>query len=338
MIDVARRAGVAESTVSRAFSAPELISDDVVARVMQAAKDLNYTINTSARSLASNRAGAVLVLIPDIGSAFFGSVLKGIEQKARELSLAVLIGEVESDPDSINAYVGQIESRRADGIILLSGRTASPSDFVGAGGGKSPHYPFVVIGATEQGSSVPTVGVDNERAAYQAVRYLIGLGHRGIAHIAGPRYSAEMNARREGYMRALREAGIEARDGYLKYGNLTAAVGRDIGQEFALMPDGPTAIFCANDETAIGAMAGYRACGLDVPAGVSIVGFDDSQLAGMLNPPLTTVRQPSFELGQKAMAILYERLTRPSAKSGNIVLEAQLIIRQSSASPPSGIS
>ncbi|WP_316860951.1 LacI family DNA-binding transcriptional regulator [uncultured Cohaesibacter sp.] len=329
MIDVARLAGVAESTVSRAFATPDVISDDVVKKVMQAAKELNYTVNATARSLARNRADAVLVLIPDIGSAYFSAVLKGIEQTARTLSMSVLVGEIGSNPDNILRYVEQVNSQRADGVILLTGRVPVKMEMLGATGKKGPNFPFIVIGACEPESPLVTIGVDNEQAAYKATRYLATLGHTSIAHISGPESSAEARARFDGYSRALKDAGIELRQDYIRNGDMVAETGRTFGVDLGLLKDRPTAIFCGNDEMAIGVIAGLRSCGLNVPKDVSVVGFDDSYLAEMLNPPLTTIRQPSYELGHQAMLAFNHQLSSKEEHFESVILETQLIIRES---------
>jgi LacI family repressor for deo operon, udp, cdd, tsx, nupC, and nupG len=257
-------------------------------------------------------------------------VLKGIEQTARGLGFSVLIGAIGAATKPLERYFADIRAGRADGIILLAGHTVELAGF----GRKIADTPLAVIGAIDPKHQVTCLSVDNFSAAYKATRYLLNLGHKRIGHIAGPLSSFEMKARHDGFLSAMTDAGLQVPGEFIRAGNLQAHSGVRIGEDLALMKDRPTAIFCANDQMAIGTMAGLRKGGLTVPKDMSIVGFDDSELVVLLNPPLTTIRQPSFEFGRQAMLDLHSLITGESDHPPTRIFESELVIRESCAACP----
>ena len=215
MSDVARLAGVSVATVSRVLSTPEIVSADARERVEAAVRDTGYRMNAVARSLRSQRSGAVLVLIPDIDNPFFSTLLRGIEQEAQTLDLSVLIGNTAGDPEREENYLRTIGERRADGLILLTGRIPGRArvDRV---------LPPTVVAAERIDATLPTVRVDNAAAARMAVEHLIALGHRRIAHIAGPQGNVLTAERLEGYHAALAAADLP--DGPVQNGTFTISM------------------------------------------------------------------------------------------------------------------
>jgi LacI family repressor for deo operon, udp, cdd, tsx, nupC, and nupG len=322
MREVAEAAGVSTATVSRALSDPARVSGEVQGRVEAAVARLGYTVNSAARSLRRNDTGAVLVLVPDIGNPFFSKLLKGVEQRARELGYSVLIGDTGADNGRLEAYMHQVAARRVDGMILLNGRLP--------GGNAPATVPVVVVSERVPGASMPFVGIDNAAAASLAVRHLQALGHRRIAHVAGPEGNVLTEDRARGYQDALRAAAPR-----VARGDFSIESGRCAARALMRGRRLPTAIFAANDEMAMGAIIELKALGFAVPGDVSVVGFDDIEVAAAYDPPITTLRQPRFEMGQVAMSLLGDRLRGRGQAAASIVLPVELVARGSTAQVPS---
>ena len=323
MVDVARLAGVSVATVSRVLSTPEIVSADARERVEAAVRDTGYRMNAVARSLRSQRSGAVLVLIPDIDNPFFSTLLRGIEEEAQTLDLSVLIGNTAGDPEREENYLRTIGERRADGLILLTGRIPgrARADRI---------LPPTVVAAERIDATLPTVRVDNAAAARMAVEHLIALGHRRIAHIAGPPGNVLTAERLEGYRAALAAADLP--DGPVRNGTFTIPSGFDAATALQELDPKVSAIFASNDEMAVGAIQAAKARGLDVPLDLSVVGFDDIPYAGAYDPALTTIRQPRFEIGRTAMRSLGRLLAdgdEGASMPSDEVLPVELIIRGS---------
>jgi LacI family transcriptional regulator, repressor for deo operon, udp, cdd, tsx, nupC, and nupG len=327
MKEVAKRAGVSTATVSRALSTPDRVSEQTRQRIEVAIAELNYTLNTAGRTLRRSDTGIVLVLLPDIGNPFFAKLVKGIEQRARELSYSVLIGDTGRDNSKLETYALQIDAKRADGLILLNGRLPART----RDEPKGPHGKVVLVSERVARVALPTVGIDNVGASRRAVQHLLALQHRNVWHIAGPVGNILTRERIAGYRAALDTAGRKVGAQRIVHGDFTIEGGRRAMRALMKGRSRPTAIFAANDETAIGAIVELAGIGLSVPSDVSVVGFDDIEVAGSYNPPLTTVRQPRFEMGYKAMSLLGERLRNSGTKARQIVLPSALIVRASTA-------
>ena len=337
MKEVADLAGVSTATVSRAMSQPERVSADVRRRIEAAVNSLGYTINTAARSLRRNDTGVVLVIVPDIGNTFFSILLKGIEQRARELGFAVLIVDANDDVTQQRTAASQLQMQRADGALVLNGRKVGGGADVAFDGVKHASnrdfVPVVAISERVSGGTVPLVGIDNVAAARSAVRYLVEQGHRAIAHVTGPAGNPLTDDRTTGYRLALEEAGIAFDPTYLVQGDFTVGTGRLACGALLDHPRPPTAIFASNDTTAIGVVAECRARGVAVPEALSVVGFDDIDMAAVFNPRITTVRQPRYEMGRTAMSMLADAIKTGTMPAGDVMLATEFVIRDSVASP-----
>jgi LacI family repressor for deo operon, udp, cdd, tsx, nupC, and nupG len=316
MKDVAARAGVSLATVSRAMSASTDVSDNLKRRIEQAAQELDYTVNFNARSLRSKSSGIIVVLVWDITNAFFPVLLQGIEEQARVMGKAILIGDTANDNEMAATYGRMVEGQRADGMILLNGNVPR-SD------AKSPRslarrYPIVAISERIPGAAIPTVGIDNVAACFDMVGYLAQIGHKRIVHFMGPAENILSQQRVEGF-----------RKGLTHFGCGRAAMARAL--EDAMRP---TAVFASNDESAIGAIIEAKSRGLKVPDDVSVVGFDDIEFAQIYDPSLTTIYQPRRDMGRKAMEILGQLLAEPRKPQADVLLDYKLVVRASSAPPP----
>jgi LacI family repressor for deo operon, udp, cdd, tsx, nupC, and nupG len=326
---VARQAGVSIATVSRALTTPDKVSDKTLKKVLAQVERSRYKPNLLARNFRSKRAYAVVVLVPNIANPFFAEIIRGIEQVAQQHGYAVLLGDTEGREDREAYYVGLVETRQADGLIQLHPRL--PKVAQGAGGLEIP-----LVNACEyiEDAPCPRVGIDNVAAAREMTTYLIGLGHRRIGAILGPNTSPLTTDRLRGYKLALKTAKISADDALIAQGDFTMSSGRAAIAELFKIKEPPTAVFCFNDEMALGAIRWLKSTGRSVPQDVSVVGFDDIEFASFCDPPLTTIEQPTREIGNKAMSVLFEMLSGGKPEPALYALPTKLIVRDSAAPPP----
>jgi LacI family repressor for deo operon, udp, cdd, tsx, nupC, and nupG len=328
--DIAQRLGVSPATVSRALAGTGLVAEPTLSRIREAARALRYRPNVSARNLRTRRSMAVLMVVRDIGNPFYLEILKSVERTARAAGYSVLMGNTENDPDREIEYFDMLRDGHADGMILMTGKLPSK------GGHVDPlpaDLPVVVALEVIEGSDFPHVQIDNVAAAAEAVDHLVGLGHRRIAHIAGPLPETMARHRLAGYRRAMKKARLQVPKAYVQRGDYLLHTGQALCRALFELPDPPTAIFVANDEMAFGAIHELRRMGLDVPGEVSVVGFDDLYLSEAFFPPLTTVCQPRAEIGREAMTILLSMLSGEEGPADPVVLPITLKVRGTTARP-----
>ncbi|MDY6945036.1 MAG: LacI family DNA-binding transcriptional regulator [Pseudomonadota bacterium] len=327
---VARQAGVSIATVSRALTTPDKVSDKTLKKVLAQVERSRYKPNLLARNFRSKRAYAVVVLVPNIANPFFAEIIRGIEQVAQQHGYAVLLGDTEGREDREAYYVGLVETRQADGLIQLHPRL--PKAARGANG--TLDIPLVNACEYIEDAPCPRVGIDNAAAAREMTKYLLDLGHRRIGVVLGPDSSPLTSERLRGYKLALRAAKIISHDGMIAQGDFTMGSGRAAAEKLFKAERPPTAIFCFNDEMALGAIRFLKSTGRSVPQDVSVVGFDDIEFASFCDPPLTTIEQPTREIGNKAMSLLFEMLNGAKAEPSMHTLPIKLIVRDSAAPPP----
>lgn len=333
--DVARRAGVSIATVSRALQKPDIVSDSARAKVFKAVEELGYTANVMARNLRRKRTNMAVVLVPNIGNPFFSEILAGIESAASARDYNILIGDTENDPAREREYAAFVRGHQADGLILLNGRLPSlPSDRSDGDTLKVSAMPPIVVACERiPGSTLPTVCFDNTGGARSATAYLIRMGHRRIAHITGPPENILTQDRLAGYQAALEDANLPLEEKLIIEGDFSIESGRAAIRLLGALGELPTAVFCASDEMAIGAIATIKAAGKRVPEDVSVIGFDDIQFANAVDPPLTTVHQPRAEIGQTAMNLLLDVLDgNPIAQKTRVLTGA--LRKRDSVAPP----
>jgi LacI family repressor for deo operon, udp, cdd, tsx, nupC, and nupG len=325
--DVAQDLGMSVATVSRALSHPDLLRPETRERVMSAVERLGYRPNLMARSLRQGLANAILFVAPNL-SPFFLEIFAGAEAVTRGSQFSLLFGNSNGDPQAVQHFFDQIAGGKADGIILLTG--VAPEAYVS---GKRQLPPLVTVLERLPATTVPVVHTDHHAGAEDAVRHLIDLGHRRIAHIAGLRRVPTAIRRLEGYRAALLASGLPAPAELIEAGDFTMSSGAAAMSRLMALAQPPTAVFCSNDEMAYGAIRAVDKMGLSVPQDVSVVGFDGQNFAEFYNPPLTTVDVPRHELGRRAAQELIDQLAgRDVARE--VVLPTRLVIRESTAPPP----
>ena len=336
--DVARFAKVSTATVSRALSRPESVREPTRERISEAVRATGYTLNQTARSLRQRTSRTILVALPDIGNTFFSTILDAIEREACARGYGVLVVNRFSGVGSGRRLHEYFLSNRADGLLLLDGSVelAQLLELTGAPG----HVPLVMACETIAGAPFHTVSTDNLYAAELATRHLIGLGHTSIAHLRGPQDNVLTLERETGFRRAMAASGLAVREDWIFQGGFDMEQGLAVAEHFMALDERPSAVFAANDESAIGFLSGLRRHGLECPRDISVVGFDDLAVAAHVWPPLTTMRQPCAALGRLAAVALIDLV---EGKPGNrvpqhTVLSSGLVVRGSTAALPATIA
>lgn len=327
--DIAASVGVSAATVSRALSDSGLVAEPTLTRIREVARQMNYRPNVSARNLRTQKSMAVLLVVRDVGNPFYLEILKGVEATAREAGYSVLMGNTENNPEREIEYFDMLRDGHADGMILMTGKLPARDGFFE----RARDLPVVVALEVIEGVGFPHVVIDNVAASRRAVEHLIGLGHRRIAHIAGPVPEIMSIRRMEGYREAMQAAGLPVPAGYEQVGDYLLRSGERLCRALFELPEPPTAIFVANDEMAFGAIHELRRMGREVPGDVSVVGFDDLFLSQAFLPPLTTVSQPRAEIGRQAMELLL-RVFAGEDEPATIEMPTELRVRGSTGPAP----
>lgn len=323
-------AGVSIATVSRTLAEPDKVSEKTRKKVMEAVETSGYVANTLARNFRRRRSNMVVVLVPDIANPFFSNIIQGIERVASRHQYRILLGDTQGEQEREQAYADLVSQRQADGVICL-GRNI-PFRYRKGRKTLDPDWPPFAMACEYHGEiPVPTVCIDNVAAARDAVNHLLELGHQRIAYVNGPSESPLCEDRLQGYEQALKEAGLTVEPALIKQGDFTLASGYDCTATLLASANPPTALFCANDEMAIGAMQACHAAGLSLPGDMSVVGFDDIGFAAYTHPRLTTVHQPRNRIGEQVMTMMLAMLAGNTPADSRIVLPHELVVRESSA-------
>ena len=332
--DVAKAAGVSTATVSRALSKPDLLSETTREAVFAAIRATGYRVNRAARNLRTQRAGAVLVLVPNLGNPFFSRILSGLSEGFADSEYSVLILDTNHIGAGHRGLVDYFLDGRVDGMVSLDGGV--PAEAIGLFAQNGMLNRIVCACEWIAGADLPSVRSDNHHGAQLAIRHLHALGHRNIAHVTGPEDNVLTHERRNGMLEERARLSLPARPEWVIRGDFSLASGQEAAARIAAMDDRPTAVFCASDEVAFGLISGLTQRGISVPGDISVVGFDDIELAAHFIPGLTTVRQDRRGLGLAAAAMLLERLTdgADAAPRATIrTLDMQMVERASTAPP-----
>jgi LacI family repressor for deo operon, udp, cdd, tsx, nupC, and nupG len=330
--EVARLAAVSTATVSRALTSPHRVSPTTRARVLDAVAKVGYVPNPAARSLRSRKSHMVLVALPDLANIFFSQVLRGIEEELFAAGYGMIIGDLNGPIEKELHFAAFAAGGQVDGVLLLNGH------LLGQGkdpGGAPAQFGVPVVAMCEaiEGANLPQIEVDNRAGACHMTEYLAELGHRSIGYVCGPAANVLEKERFRGFQDGLAKAGLEFDPAFVWPGDYKLETGVLVAGQIIAMEKRPTAVFCSNDEMAIGLIRGLASAGLRVPEDISVAGFDDIEFAEMASPPLTTIRQPRRELGRNGAAALLE-LLRGRTPLPRIRLETELIVRASTARPP----
>lgn len=332
--ELSRHLGLSQTTVSRALGGYSDVSARTRARVVEAAERLGYSPNTSARRLASGRAGAIGLVVPlpkgQFSDPFFLELLAGIGERLGAEDLDLVVTAAPAGEAEMKAYDRLVRERRVDGIIVARTRARDPRiDFL-----RERDAPFVAYGRTEGALDYPYLDIDSEAGFAEATARLIGLGHRRIALINAPSTLFFARPRHDGYARALAEAGLPEDPALVVEGNMTEAGGAEAAARLFALPDRPTAVLAANDPTAIGVLRAARASDLPVPQALSVIGYDDLALSALSDPPLTTLAQPIREAGARLADMLLRRIAGMPAAQLQEIWPPRLVPRGSDGPAP----
>lgn len=328
--EIGQLAGVSKTTVSKVINnKDESISQETRERIQRIIKEHNYVPNKLAQSLVTKKTNTIGLLIPDIRNPFFTDVSRGVEDKAHESGYNVILCNTDEDAEREQSGILTLLERKIDGIIFA----ASSNTNLDEANYTDISIPTVLIDKNiniNLENLKGKVRVNNLDGAYKATKYLLENGHRKILYLSGPNHNEIASDRIGGYRKALEEYNCEWNSENVVIGQFSIEWGFDFIQ--SLEGFDFTAIFCANDLIAIGVIKGLQSKGLNVPQDVSVVGFDDIDMANIISPSLTTVRQPSYDIGYKAGEILIKNLENINSNMDsieNMVYEPELVIRES---------
>jgi LacI family transcriptional regulator len=331
--DVARLARVSVATTSAVINNKGTVSAKLTQRVLDAMESLDYHPNQIARSLKVRQSRTIGMVLPDITNPFFTDVIRGVESEARAQGYSLVLCDSEEDPDLERTNLNTLFARRVDGVLV-----APSGAYVAQDSLTRRRLPVVFFDRIWPGFIGSAVVTDNLEAAYDATRHLIGMGHRRLAIITGRLNLSNGLDRLEGFRKALQQAALPLHDEYLQRGDFQLESGYCCGLKLLRLPAPPTAIFSCNNQMTLGLMRALSELGVRCPDRISVLGFDDFEWAANFSPRLTTVAQPSLEMGKQAVHMLLRKIE--SVKGADIgyemnvvVLKAELRVRDSTAPP-----
>lgn len=323
--DVAKLAKVSIATVSRVTSNKEGVNEETKARVIEAMAKLGYRPNSAARTLRMSKSNIVIVLMINIKNSFFSEFIRGIEEVARKAGYYILIGSTDGDPEKEAEYIDLVQESRVDGVILTTAGVLDETTIKKI----SETSPMVLTFDYVPSNQIPSISIDNESASRKITNHLIGLGHRRIAHITGDMGRLQTQTRLYGYKQALSQHSIPVDEALIQEGGYLFKDGYLATKKILSFDNLPTAIYGGNDNVAIGSLRAILEAGLRIPEDIAVVGFDDVDISNYVTPSLTTIHQPRYEIGKRAMGLLLKKISQEDVDHRHIILEDELIIRES---------
>ncbi|MCZ8517938.1 MULTISPECIES: LacI family DNA-binding transcriptional regulator [Paenibacillus] len=327
--DVAKEAGVSIATVSNAINGKGKVSKKRREHIFKIMEELDYQPSLIASALMGKKTYSVGLLIPDISNPFFAEIARAIEDQAHTDDYSVIMCSTDNQDERVERYIALLEQKRVDGIVIGTG--VDNTDILARL--QTKNMPIVLIARETSALVVDTVLVDDFIGGMMAARHLTELGHRRLAILSENLRVSSSRERIRGFKQGLLEMQIPFDDHNVVICEHRVEEGRRGAAELLGRPDPPTAIFCCNDLLAIGAMQGAKQLGVKVPDQLSIVGFDDTILAQVTDPPLTTVAQPIATMGKQAFKLLIDNVQHAESTKRRIVLRPELRLRQSTAGP-----
>lgn len=327
ILDVARKAGVSSATVSRVLAGNASVNAQLRARVMSAVKELNYQPNRVAQSLRVQSSNIIGLIIPDIQNSLFLSLVRAVEDLAYAHQLTVVLCNTDDNPEKQRSYLDIMRSQQAAGLVVVATHPKDAGMFAPI---QAAGIPIVLVDREIAGLEADTVIVDNAHGTQMAIAHLITQGYERIAILAGPQGLTTGHDRLQGYYAAHREANREPEPELVKIGTFKRDSGYTLTHNLMSSPRPPDAILASNNLMALGCIRALHERGVRIPDEIALVSFDDMPWAEDLNPPLTAVAQPSYELGEQALELLLYRMKHPKASFRKVMLQPQLIIRKSS--------
>lgn len=323
--DVAREAEVSYATVSRVVSGKGYVATETRDRVMEAVERTGYVVNRRAQGLASGRAQVVGLVVPDLDTSYIGEIIRGIDEELASVSYDLMLYTTHKRKHRESAFVTTLTTGLADGLLLVL--PSDPASYLASF--RERGFPYVLIDHGGLDESGPSVGATNYRGAYEAIEYLVELGHRRIGFVTGDLEMGCATDRLAAYRAALRDFGLLTDPCLIQVGDFQEPCGFDCATALLDLPEPPTAIFASNDVMAFGVIDAIRDRGLRIPDDISVIGFDDIPTAANTHPSLTTVRQPLEEMGRQGTRMLLEFITDRERAIERVDLPTSLVIRGS---------
>ncbi|WP_353854917.1 catabolite control protein A [Bacillus sp. Bos-x628] len=324
--DVAREANVSMATVSRVVNGNPNVKPTTRKKVLEAIDRLGYRPNAVARGLASKKTTTVGVIIPDISSVFYSELARGIEDIATMYKYNIILSNSDQNTDKELHLLNTMLGKQVDGIVFMGGNITDVhvEEF------KRSPVPIVLAASVEEQGKTPSVNINYEQAIYDSVQLLVEKGHKRIAFVSGP-LSEPINSVRKlaGYKRALKEAGIAFDDMLVAEGDYSYDSGIEAIANLLEQSDRPTAVIAATDEMALGVIHGAQDRGVSIPEDLEIIGFDNTRLSLMVRPQLTTVVQPTYDIGAVAMRLLTKLMNKEQVDDQIVELPHRIEERQS---------
>ena len=327
--DIAKKLGISPSTVSRALSNHPDIKDETKKLVKKIAEESNYIPNPIAQSLKSRHTSVIGVIVPEIKHDFFSSAISGIEEIAYHAGYTIIVSQSNESYEREIINTNSLVQQRVEGLIVSISQVTSDSSHFRAVTDRG--IPLVFFDRTCDDIVANKVVIDDVKSALNAVNHLISRGYIKIAHFAGPKELDICKKRMEGYRNALLNAGYIIDEDLIRFGGLHETDGYSSMEYLISMNKLPDAIFCANDPIAIGAYQKIKEVGLRIPDDIGLMGFSNNKITSLVDPPITTVDQPSFEMGKKSAEILIDMIEnrKQNSEASTFILDAKLIIRGS---------
>ncbi|SDK43964.1 catabolite control protein A [Sediminibacillus albus] len=329
--DVAREANVSMATVSRVVNGNPNVKPATRKKVLNTIERLGYRPNAVARGLASKKTTTVGAIIPDISSIFFAELARGIEDIATMYNYNIILSNSDQNKDKELHLINTMLEKQVDGIVFMGGKITE--DHVNQF--KSSPVPVALAATIDESQTVPSVNIDYEQAAYEAAFLLLEHGNEHPAFVSATE-ETEINTQKfNGYMRALKEKNVTVNEDLIIKGDYTYDSGMEALDQLMSLDKKPTSIFVASDEMALGVIHGAQDRGLKVPEDIEVFGFDNTRLATMVRPTLSTIVQPMYDIGAVAMRLLTKYMNKEEVSDQNIILPHRIIERNSTKSSKS---
>ncbi|MBL0385054.1 LacI family DNA-binding transcriptional regulator [Tumebacillus sp. ITR2] len=322
--DVAKKANVSISTVSRVFNNPESVNQEMRERVLQVIEELGYAPNPFASGLRDNRSKVIVTMIPDIRNSYYAEMLSGIEEVALSNRYTVIIGNTIQNEERFLEYVKNFVKMKVDGLIFASTEITEfyQKNF------EALKIPVILASTEGREWNLPSVRVNDYQASYEATAFLIQNGHQDIGFISGPTHAPIAGRERyEGFLGAMAAHELPTSEQNVVYSEMSFDAGYEaMAKLYAKMPH-LTAVYAASDSMAIGAMKFLHEQGLEVPRHVSVMGFDNLEISRMVSPGLTTVAQQIYEIGKTAGTMLFQAIENREEELQSVTIDHEIIVR-----------
>ena len=327
--DVAKKAGVSIATVSRVLNGKDRVKEETRKKIISVIEELNYVTNFSATTLRKNRTNVIGVIVPELTATFYAEVIKGIENKANESGVRMVVCDAGNNLEKERDSVRFLYDRSVDGMIFIMPKMTD-EELIRI---KCDRRPIVLFGRNMQQHNIPTITVDNRFGVYAAIRHFYSHGFMKIAYIGGieENHLPDRRERLEGYKQAIIDCEWELRPEYIENGLYYEEAAGSAFARLMKLPVPPDAVFCGNDEMALGVLKAARKMGFKIPEQIGLIGFDNIRICQYTSPTLTTVSQPAYNIGVLCCEKLIHSINNLDTEVvySNLLIQPELVVRES---------